>query len=176
MMQNQANLKKIVVKDENVKIDSYVYNTLDEGVTKDYLFPAVTVYKNELGGNIVVFAGTPSVKRTYHSGMGFLTQTRKNQLIRLLSSLNKLPVYYTGDVDVYLKAGYLKDGSLLVSVLDMNADEIENIKLYIRDNVNSIKMLAQSGEKVDVKYDKNGNVYTLDLTVYPLKPLILYIS
>ena len=36
MMQNQANLKKIVVKDENVKIDSYVYNTLDEGVTKDY--------------------------------------------------------------------------------------------------------------------------------------------
>lgn len=70
----------------------------------------------------------------------------------------------------------MKDGSLLVSVLDMNADEIENIELYIRDNVNSIKMLAQSGEKVDVKYDKNGNVYTLDLTVYPLKPLILYIS
>ena len=176
MMQNQANLKKIVVKDENVKIDSYVYTTLDEGVTKDYLFPAVTVYKNELGGNIVVFAGTPSVKRTYHSGMGFLTQTRKNQLIRLLSSLNKLPVYYTGDVDVYLKAGYLKDGSLLVSVLDINADEIENIKLYIRDNVSSIKMLTPNGEKVDVKFSKNGNYYTLDLTVYPLKPLILYIS
>ena len=58
----------------------------------------------------------------------------------------------------------------------MNADEIENIKLYIRDNVNSIKMLAQSGEKVDVKFSKNGNLYTLDLTVYPLKPLVLYIS
>ncbi len=175
-MSKQANLKKLIVINDDVKVDSYIYNSIDEGATKDYLFPGVTVYKNELGGNIVVFAGTPSTKRTYHSGMSYLSQTRKNQLIRLLSSFNKLPAYYTGDVDVYLKAGYLKNGELLVSLVDMNADEIENLQLYIDGNVKKIKMLTPSGEKKEVAFTKNGNIYDLDLTVYTLKPVILYIE
>ena len=174
-MSLQAQIKKLVVTSENTIIDSYAYNSCDE-TTITKVFPSVTLFKNELGGNVVVFAGTPSTNRIYHSGFGFLTQTRKNQLIRLLSNFNKLPAYCVSDVDVYFKAGYTKNNELLVSVTNMCADEIENLELYIKKDVKSIKTLTPNGEKVDVKFTKNDNFYTLDLSVYCLKPVILYIS
>ncbi len=173
-MSLQSQFKKLVVNNENTVVDSYAYNTVDE-VNKINVCLALRFTKT----NSAVMSQYLQVRRlqnTYHSGMGFLTQTRKNQLIRLLSKFNKLPVCYTGDLDVYVKAGYMKDGNLLVSVLDMSADEIEGLPLYIKGNVKNIKMFAPNGDKVDVKFTKNGNIYTLDLTIYCLKPVILYVS
>ena len=85
-------------------------------------------------------------------------------------------MYFVGDVDVYLKAGYMKNGNTIVSVVNMSADEIEDLQLYIKEDIQKIKILAPNGEKIDVPFTKNGNIYTLDLTVYTLKPAILYLE
>ncbi len=176
MMKLQPNIKKLVITNENAVIDSYAFNSLDGNITKDLIFPSVVSFKNELGGNVTVFAGAPSVNRTYFAGFGYLTETRKKQFIRLIKKADKIPAYYTGDIETFVKAGYTKNGELLISLVDMSADEIENPTLYIKDNVTEIKMLAPNGEKVNVPFTKNGDIYTLDLTVYCLKPTILYIK
>ena len=93
-----------------------------------------------------------------------------------MKSVGKLPIYYPGDIEVYLRAGYIADNTMLVSVVDMSADEIEGLDLYIEKDVTEIKALTPNGEKVNVPFTKNGDIYTLDLTVYCLKPAILYIK
>ncbi len=172
----QPLIKKLVVTNENAVVESYAFNSLDGSITKDLIFPSAVTFKNELGGNVTVFAGAPSVDRTYFAGFGYLSETRKKQFIKLIKKADKIPAYYTGDIETFVKAGYTKNGELLISLVDMSADEIENPTLYVKDNVTEIKALAPNGEKVNVPFTKNGDIYTLDLTVYCLKPTILYIK
>ena len=172
----QSQLHKLVITNENTVVDCYAYNTIDQGITKNLIFPSVTVFKNELGGNVVVFAGTPAVKRDWHTGFGYLTETRKKEFINLMQSVGKLPIYYPGDIEVYLRAGYMPNGTMLASVINMSADEIEGLDLYIEKDVTEIKVLTPQGEKVSVPFTKNGNMYTIDINVYCLKPAILYID
>jgi len=104
-------------KKENVIIDSVVCNCVD-GVNETVLFPGTTVFENPFGGKTVVFAGTPRTYFTFTEAFSFLSETRKNQLVRIMRNENKLPVYYTEDEDIYFRAAEMPDDRLFCSLVD----------------------------------------------------------
>ena len=51
------------------------------------LFPGCVYYENERGGRCITFAGTPNTPFYYSYAFSFLNQSRKAQLVKLLSLL-----------------------------------------------------------------------------------------
>ena len=98
------------------------------------------------------------------------------KLIKLFERLGELPVCYLGDENVYVKTGEIKDGELLVSLINLSFDPIENLELKIDRKVNSIERLTANGEKVKVDFTNAGEKYVLDLSAVIADPVILFIK
>jgi hypothetical protein len=140
------------------------------------LFPGVTYYKNELGGQIICFSGTPEAKFHYTEAFSFLNQSRKLQLINLLRETGNLPVYYPGDQEVYLRAANMPDGALFVAFFNISLDPVENIELCLDRKVNEIQRLTPDGTYENVSFNLKDGVYVLDLEAQILVPQILIIK
>ena len=171
----QQNVREIIPLFEGVKRYSDVYH-LRDGKYTDILFPAVTSYKNELGGTAVVFSGESTFSYDIVHAFGFLTEARKDQMIRILSDLGALPIYYPEDAEVLMKAARMPDGRMLCALLDMTLDPIEELPLVINREVNHIKYLKPDGSYESVGFTRNENLYTLDITANIFDPLILIIE
>lgn len=171
----QQNVREIIPICDGVKRYSDVYH-LRDGKYTDILFPAVTSYKNELGGTAVVFGGESTFEYDIVHAFGFLTEARKNQLVQILTDLDALPVYYPEDAEVLMKAAEMEDGRMLCAVLNMTLDMLPDFPLVIRKDVKSIKRLCADGSYESVAFTKNGDLYTLDLTVGIFDPLILILE
>ena len=169
------NVREITPIAEGVKTYSDVYN-LRDGKYVDILFPAVTAYKNELGGTVVVFGGESTFEYDIVHAFGFLNETRKAQLIQILTDLDALPVYYPEDAEVLMKAAEMSDGRMLCAVLNMTLDMLPDFPIVIRKDVKSIKMLCADGSYKNVDFSREGDLYTLDLTVGIFEPLILIVD
>jgi len=171
----QYDIRKIIPLSDNVKRYSDVYH-LRDGKYMDIMFPGVTSYKNELGGTAVVFTGNSRFKYDLTTAFGFLNESRKKQLVQILTELDALPVYYPEDAEVLLKAAKMKDGKLLCALLNIGLDPIEELPLVIRREVKSIRCLDCDGKYRDVSFSRNGENYTLSLTANVFDPLILIIE
>lgn len=171
----QYESRELIPFSDEVKHYSEAYH-LRDGIHKDILFPAVTAYHNRLGGTAVVFSGDTQVSFTHSANFSFLNESRKRQLVRILSDLDSLPVYYPDDAEVLLKAARTQDGGLLVAFLDMSLDPIEQLPLVIKGSVSEIKRLTPDGKLEDVSYTKDGERYTLDITATVFDPIILSIK
>ena len=171
----QYGLRELIPLSDDVKRYSDVYH-LRDGVYKDIMFPGVTSYKNELGGTVVVFAGNTDFDYNLSEAFGFLNETRKNQLVRILSDLDALPVYCPEDAEILMKAARMQDGKLLCALLDMSLDPIEELQLVIRGDVKSIARLNCNGKFENVAFTRDGERFTLDIKVDPFDPLILVVE
>ena len=169
----QMKSKEIVPLNEDVAIDSWTINTVD-GETLEKLFPGSTVFKNELGGTVVVFSGTPVCEFNLVEAFAFLTYSRKLQLIDILKKSGNLPVYFPSDEEVYLKAAKTKDQRLLVALFNIGLDPIENVELVFENEVSQITCLTPDGKEKEVSFTKNGDTYTLDIDAPILTPVILF--
>lgn len=174
----QVNLHKLIPNQEGVVSKSMMVATPNgtDSLPKIPLFPAVTNYKNKLGGTVTVFAGTPEAKFHYTTAFSFLNESRKTQLINLLLESGNLPVYYPGDSEVYLKSANMPDGSLFVSFFNISLDAMEEISLVVNRNVKSIEALSPDGKYIPIKFYENDGVLTLDLAANILMPQILIIK
>lgn len=168
-------VREIIPLSDDVKHYSEIYH-LRNGVHKDIMFPGVTSYKNELGGTVVVFGGNSCFDHNLNEAFGFLNESRKRQMIQILTDLDELPVYYPDDCEVLMKAARMKDGRLLCALLDMSLDSIEELPLVIRRDVKDIKRITPCGEYESVPFTKDGERFTLSLTVAPYDPLVLVIE
>jgi hypothetical protein len=171
----QQNVREITLIADGVKKYSDVYY-LRDGKFMDILFPGVTAYKNELGGTAVVFSGESTFEYDIVHAFGFLNETRKAQMIQILTDLDALPVYYPEDAEVLMKAAQMRDGRMLCAILNMTLDILPDFPLVIRKDVKSIKRLCPDGSYADVDFTRDGDLYTLDLTVGIFDPLILIIE
>ncbi len=169
------NVREIIPLSDDVKHYSEIYH-LRDGVHKDVMFPGVTSYKNELGGMVVVFAGNSCFDHNLNEAFSFLNDSRKGQLVQILTDLDALPIYYPDDGETLMKAARMKDGRLLCALLDMSLDPIEELPLVIRRDVKDIKRITPCGEYESVPFTKDGDRYTLSLTVAPFDPLALIIE
>lgn len=171
----QPSSKEIVPIDERVKTDSMVYHTIDGKVLTD-LFPAVTVFDNDEGGSISVFSGTPDCYWGYGEPFSYLNESRKKQLIRLLSQWGELPIYYPEDAEVYIKAADMPDGTLFCALFNLGLDELETIPLVCEKAVKKVEILNSKGERVQCDFTSDGNLITVNTNARTIEPIIMFLS
>ena len=140
------------------------------------MFPAVTIFKNELGGTVVTFAGTPMARWHYTTAFSFLCEARKEQLIDILKSTGNLPVYYPDDAEVYLRTAEMPDGNTFVAIFDISLDPLEGIPLVSEKPVKNVKKLSPDGKWENVNFTVQNGVITVDTTAYTLDSVMLILE
>ncbi|MBR2870844.1 MAG: hypothetical protein IKB98_05680 [Clostridia bacterium] len=170
----QIKLKQIKVVEKDVKIYSTVKTRV--GDTYEDLFPGVTGYKNSLGGLSIVFSGTPDAKWSYFTSFSMLNETRKQQLIDIMKEQDNIDVYYPDDAEVYLKAGYLPNGEMMVAFFNIGLDVLEDITLISKKKINKIERLSPSGERVACDYVYIDGVIHVKQQAGVLLPEVLFLS
>lgn len=170
----QKGLLKLTPTSQDVEELSYNQRRID-GINH-ILAPAVTLYKR--GEHVtVVYCGSPNAPFTYGEGFAFLNETRKQQFINLLTRCDALPVYVPGDDELCVRAGYLQDGRLLVAVFDLGVDPVEQLPLYVKDQVESISRLDVNGEEQPLNFQQTEDgFYTVDCRVEPMYPVVILVS
>ena len=171
----QQQVKQIIPLDDSVSAVSTVFH-LKDGKEEIPLFPGVTVYDNKIGGGAVVFSGTPRARFVYTEAFSFLNESRKAQMTELLRESGNLPIYYEGDGEVYLKAGYLPSAEMLVAAFNIGLDPIDEITLNCEKAVSKVEYLTEKGEKKPAPYRCENGILTVGLPLYTLEPVVLFLS
>ena len=173
--QKQKDLMLLTPTSEKTEALSYNYRKEDGALIN--VSPAVTRFWREDGKFTVVFCGTPDTEHTYVEGFAFLNETRKQQLIKLLSEAGALPVYTPSDNELCLRAGYLDDGVLLTVIFNLGYDPEEQTVLYLEKEPKAIARLDENGEEIPVSFKRNEDgFYTLAVSCEPLYPTVLLIK
>lgn len=171
----QYGIHEIVVENSDVVVDSMTYHTVDrENYTE--LFPGTTVFENSFGGTIVVFAGTPVAPMNYSDGFSFLTYSRKQQLVELLSRMGNLPVYYDGQEEMYFKYGVMQNGERLLAFLNLGFDPVDKIVLRTELSPTSVRVLLPDGGFRRLPFYKEGDKLMIHKKINTLDPVILLIK
>lgn len=171
----QVSLHELRPTDGSAKALSSAILESDDG-ERTKLFPAVSSYKNPSGGTTVTFSGTPDTEFNYYSAFSMLNESRKAQFIDFLKAGGNLPVYYPDDAEVYLRAGYLPSGEMMVAVFNLSLDALEEIPLVFERAPERIEMLNESGERVALSFTTDGERVTVGIAAGTLDPVILFIK
>ena len=157
----------------DVEVYSLAQHSLDKKSYED-LFPTTTLYQNGLGGTACVFAGTPVTEYTYDQAFSFLTYSRKMQLAKMMRDMGEMPLYYTSDEEVYLKAARMKDGGLFAALFNLGYDVIEEMPFDVEGDVTSVSYLGADGKEHPLSFRREGAVVTVEKTALPMDPVILF--
>ena len=168
----QTNAREIRVLDDKVIADTFCCHSVD-GVNFETLFPASIIYKNKLGGTVIVFCGDARTEFQYTTAFSMLNNTRKNQLIRSLKQYGDLPVYVPDDDEVYLRVADMEDGCLFCGYFNISLDPIDNIRLVCKNVPESVEYLDCDGEFKSCDYTVNGNEIILEKAAHVLTPVVL---
>ncbi len=160
---------------DDIDVKSYACNTKDD-TNFERLFPAVTVYKNELGGTIAVFCGSPVAEFRIDTAFSFLNYSRKAQLIDIISQMGELPVYYPNDEEVYFRCADMDDGRVFCAVFNIGLDPIEKLELVCDFEVKGFERLMPDGSCSMVEFERLGNKYILNIPCGTLDPVVLFIE
>ncbi len=171
----QMKAMELIPLSNDTVTDSYVYNTVDYE-SYERLFPATTIFKNELSGTIFVFCGTPVANFDISEAFSFLNYSRKEQLIRMLKMTGEMPLYYPNDEEVYLKCADMADGRIFCAVFNIGLDPIDNLELACEFNAKKIRMLMPDGSEKEVGFTFENGIYTLDIPCKTLDPVVLFIE
>ncbi len=174
--QAQKNSMELRPINDQVIVESYAYHSSDENITKEYLFPGSTVYKNPMGGTTVVFSGTPVCEFYYTEGFSFLNETRKKQLVRMLKDMDQLPLYYPGDAELYLRAGTLPDGRILVAAFNLGFDPLDELPLHVEANISSVEILDENGILKRCHFVAENNNVVINTPIQTLEPIVLILE
>ncbi len=166
---------------------SVVFHVPD-GKTEIPLFPGVVRYKNHLGGTSVIFSGRPKAELIHTEGFSFLNESRKLQLISILKDADCLPVYYPGDAEMYLRAGNLPDGGMIVVAFNLGFDSMDEFPLVFDEKLPAVKTVARlmpDGTRKACEFSKDfdcdgnearsGEIF-VKTPVTTLEPVVLFID
>lgn len=171
----QKNPYILTAADEDTEVLSNNCRAVDGKA--EIVSPAVTVKQRENGRITVTYCGGPKANFDYMEGFAFLNETRKKQFVSLFKRAGVLPVYYTGDNEILLRAGRIKDGRMLVSVYNLSYDVLDELELYLEKAPKEIKLVTADGNEVKASFEaKENSVYLIDTKVEPLYPVILLIK
>ena len=170
----QMKYKELVPVSDKTEISSSVYYMLDDG-TKEYLFPGATIFKNELGGTVFVFCGTPRAEFNIVEAFSFLNYSRKQQLIDMLGRTSELPVYYPNDEEVYLRVADMADGGVFCAIFNIGLDPIEKTELVCSFKASSFRLLMPDGTEKELDFEFKDGRYIIDTPSGVLQPTVLFI-
>lgn len=168
----QYKVKELVVTDDRTRVESMIYHTADnENFTP--LFPGCTAFRNDLGGLVVVYAGTPVAPFNYVTGFSFLNWSRKEQMISLLSESGAIPLYFPGTEEIYLRAGTMDDGRVFAALFDLGLDPLDRIELVSDFAITKVSALEKDGSYAELSFRQEGRRLVIDRRVEPVDPVIL---
>ena len=171
----QVGTRELIPTSDATQVHSTVYHGV-VGKEQTPLFPGAVSYRNELGGRVLTFCGTPNTSFTLSEAFSFLNQTRKRQLISMLKATGELPVYAPGDEEIYLRCADMEDGALFCALFNLGWDPIERTELVFAHPVSRIERLMPDGTLCEVAFEvKNGRTI-LDVPCNVLDPLILRVN
>lgn len=132
-----------------------------------------------LGVDVTEWDGILVKGETFDDKIEKCCTSQKN--FRCLTPLNEnveaLPVYYHGDNEICMKAGYLSDGTLMTCVIDLGTDPMEELTLFLENKPTEIKLLQKDGTAKNIEWNESDNsIYSLKVRVEPLYPVILLIN
>ena len=166
----QKNPYSLTLKGATANSVNFVW---DDGKAK-LLSPAVTCFERHHGLFTAVFCGSPTALFKYTEGFAFLNESRKRQLVYLMARANALPVYYPGDEEICLRAGRLKDGSLLVCLYNLGYDPAEQLVLALQRTPKAAYLLQADGTEHPVAITAMGDgCFAFDVEVEPMYPVLL---
>ena len=175
-LQAQYGVKRLTVCREGVEsLSTVIHRNSMTGGTEE-LFPGVTRFDNPLGGETIVFSGTPDMPFRYFTAFSLLNETRKKQLVSILSWRGNLPVYYPEDGEVYLRAGRLENGEIMAAVFNLGFDALEDIPLVCREPVKRVEKLNCDGTRSACAFRESNGVLRIQETAATLTPAILFLS
>jgi len=174
-LQVQPESKELRPISDKTEALSFVMSKAPKASDSHKLFPGVTRCKNELGGEVVVFCGTPDTEYQYWA-FSLLNETRKQQFANILSEGGNLPVYYTEDIEVYLRAGYLANGELMCALFNTGFDKSEDIPLILANPPKKIEKLQPDGTRRECRFDTVDGVVRICEILDPYDPAVLFIS
>lgn len=172
----QYALQELVPMQENIEVlsESYYHNA---EIQKDIpVFPAVTKCKNTQGGETIVLCGTPDMPFAYYTAFSLLCEPRKNQLIKILSQGNYLPIYYPEDGEIYLRAGRLSNGEYMVAAFNLGFDVLEDFALMVTIPVNRVETLLPDGTRTDISFERVGDMIRIKTEMRTLMPQVFFLS
>lgn len=164
-----------LIPTEGAVSHSTVYHVPD-GKTREPLFPGVVSYKNELGGLIVTFSGTPKAAFNFQEAFSFLNESRKAQMTDLLKTCGELPVWYTGDAEVYMRCADLPDDSYMAAVFNIGLDPLDDLPLACDRPVKRVQRLMPDGSRADVTFTADGERLNVNVPAGILDPVVLFID
>ena len=140
------------------------------------LFPGVTVYRNELGGTVVAACGTPDTEFHFTTAFAFLTESRKQQFAEILKETGNLPIYYSGDAEVYMKTAKTADGKRFCAVFNIGLDILEDLPLATLEKVKRVQILQKDGSFTDCNFERTKDGMVVNTPAYTLLPVILMLE
>ncbi|MBE5783731.1 MAG: hypothetical protein E7329_10505 [Clostridiales bacterium] len=172
----QYGKKAIVVCRDGVEELSHVFHRNVAKDTIEILFPGVTRYNNPLGGETIVFCGTPDMPFLYKTAFSLLNETRKRQFIDILSRRNHIPLYYPEDGEIYLRAGYLENNEIMAAVFNLGFDVLEDIALVCDKKVEAVEMLNPDGSRSECAFKIENGIIRVNESLNTLIPAILFVK
>ncbi len=169
----QNKFMELVPASDKVEVDSIVYHAVGKA-PKEPLFPAVTIFKNELGGTVFTFCGTPLGQYNLVEAFSFLNYSRKQQLISLMKKVGEAQVYFPGDEEMYFRVADMPDGGIFCSLINISTDPIEEIELVCERKITKVEMLTKTGERCAVDFEQNGDNLIVKTGCGVLDPVILF--
>ena len=167
---------KVIIPTSDATAPRSTVFTCPDGKANIPLYPGVTTYKNPSGGTVNVFSGTPNARFVYFEAFSFLNESRKAQLVEMMSESGNLPIYYPGDAEVYLKAGRFGD-KLLVAFTNIGLDNLDEITLVSEKAVNRMLRIAPDGSYVECEFSLGSDgVITVNTAAEILGPVILIVE
>ncbi|MBQ8840413.1 MAG: hypothetical protein IJ004_03720 [Clostridia bacterium] len=171
----QNNTLELVPLYNEVEVGSYACNTTDYE-SYERLFPATAIYKNQLGGTIFTFCGTPVSEFHLDKAFSFLTYSRKEQLIDMLNSTGELLAYYPNDEEVYLKVADMENGDVFLALFNIGTDPIDSLELVCNFEAKSFYKLMPNGKEGLLSFRRVDNRYILDTSANTLDPVVLFVK
>ena len=125
-----------------------------------------------------VDASTLTQQMELYSGSAFslLNETRKRQLVDILSKNDLLPIYYPEDAELYLRAGRLPGGEIFAVAFNLSQDALDELPLVIKSAVSHIDRLNEQGERIPCDFEVRDNVTYVKYSIAAMEPLALIIA
>ena len=164
---------ELVPTSDKVEVSSVVYHAIGKA-PKETLFPAVTIFENELGGTVFTFCGTPLADYNLTQAFSFLSYSRKRQLVSLMRKVGMGEIYYPGDEEMYMKLADMPDGGTFVSLINISTDPIDEIELYCEKKISRLEALSKNGERCEVSFRQDGARLFIEKDCGVLNPVILF--
>ena len=172
----QFGVRRLTPRQDSIECLSEVIHTNRLTGEAETLFPGVTRFDNPLGGETVVFSGTPDMPFRYHTAFSMLCETRKQQFVEILSRRGNLPLYCPEDGDLYLRTGRLEAGGILAVLFNLSFDVMEDIPLATKLPVRRVRKLCCDGTLCGCAFSWEDGGIRVAETLLPLTPAVLLLD